>query len=123
MIGGFVLIVSVFLLWISPGAKLDEGIGSVNGMSVSVVIGISGIVLGLLVIGAGFLPARKLKGFIRIAAGGLSMVILLVIVFTGTLPLTSSLVRSVIILREGFFVYILACLILIATGTLEIVKS
>ena len=58
---GLLLLLSAFLPWMSPTAKMGAQYSSASGMNVSVLIGLAAILGGLLVIGLAWLPLRGAK--------------------------------------------------------------
>ena len=61
LIGGALLLISVFLPWIAASEKLGKELGSESGMSISSIIGAAGIIGGLVTIGSAFFPAQRLE--------------------------------------------------------------
>jgi len=113
---GILLLVVVFLPWIAASEKLGEEFGSASGMDISVILGAIGILCGLASIAIAFVFSQMPRGILLIIIGIIALVTLLVIVVTGSLPLLSELARSLIVIREGLYLYIIISLIIIGTG-------
>jgi hypothetical protein len=119
LVGGALLLISVFLPWIAASEKLGKGLGSESGMGVSMIIGAAGIIGGLVAIGSAFFPSPKARSAVQIVMAVLALAVLPAIVLTGILPLLSEYFRSLVVIRQGPYVYIIAAILLIITGSLE----
>jgi len=51
--------------------------------------------------------------------GGIALVVLLAIIFTNIMPLHDEYYRTLVDIREGLYVYVVAAVVLIAAGLLE----
>jgi len=120
LVGGVLLLISVFLPWIAASEKLGYGLGSESGIGVGVIIGAAGIIVGLVAIGSAFFPSPKARGIVQIVTAVLALAALPVTIFTGIMPLLSEYARSLIVLREGFYLYVIVAIMLIITGFLEL---
>lgn len=118
-VAGTILLVSVRLAWIAPTELLGNGLSAEPGVSVTFLAGLGGIVLGLTAIGVSFVRKPRLRGVLQLAAGLLAFVALVGAVFLGELPLHDGYFRELIVLREGFFAYVIACLGLAVLGILQ----
>jgi hypothetical protein len=101
MVCGLVLLASVFLPWLSPKASIGALYGSSSGMSVSALIGAAGIIGGLAAAGVVLLPART-KGWLHIVIGVLALGALVLVIFNGSLPLRSQIVRMYVNIGFGY---------------------
>ena len=119
MIGGVLLLISVFLPWVAASELLGKEFGSDSGMKVSGVLGAVGIVCGLVVAGTAFLSSPRTRGTVQIAMGVVALVALTTIVLIGDLPLLNKYARTVFIIREGLYLYAIAAVVLIFTGIFE----
>ena len=120
LVGGALLLVSVFLPWIAASAKLGKELGSQSGMSASIIIGAAGIVCGLVAIGSAFFSSHKARGAVQIVMAILALAVLPIIVLTGIIPLLSEYARTLVVIREGPYLYAIAAILLIITGSLEL---
>jgi hypothetical protein len=118
LVGGALLLASVFLPWIAASEKLGKELGSESGMGISMIIGAAGIGCGLVAIGSAFFPSHKARGAVQIVMAVLALAAPLAIVLMGTLPLLSEYFRTLVVIREGPFLYIIAAILLIITGPL-----
>jgi hypothetical protein len=119
LIGGVLLLISVFLPWIAASEKLGKELGSESGMGVSMIIGAVGIIGGLVAIGSAFFPSPKARSAVQIVMAVLALAVLPAIVLMGILPLLSEYARSLVVIREGLYIYIIAAILLIIVGSLE----
>lgn len=120
MVGGVLLLISIFLPWIAASELLGKELGSASGMGVSGIIGAVGIVCGLAAIAAAaLLVVPKARGLVQIATGGVALVVLLAVMFTNVMPLQDEYYRTLVDIREGLYLYIIAAVVLIAAGLLE----
>jgi hypothetical protein len=117
--GGALLLISVFLPWYAASEKLGKQLGSASGMSISMIIGAMGVIGGLVSIGSAFFPSSKARCAVQILMAVLALAALAAIVYMGRLPLLSEYGRSLIVLREGLYLYVIAAAMLIIVGSLE----
>jgi len=121
--GGVLLLISVFLPWIAPSELMGKGLGSASGIGYSAIIGASGIVCGLVALTTTiFLSVPKARGIMQIVMGSVALVALLAIVLTGVLPL-NEYTLTLIVIREGLYLYGISALILIIAGPIEMRQS
>jgi hypothetical protein len=118
-VNGAVLLVSVRLAWLAPTELLGNGLSAEPGVSVTFLAGLGGIVLGLAAIGVSFIRKARLRGTLQLLAGLLAIVALIGAVFLRELPLHDSYFRELIVLREGFFTYVIAAVGLMVLGILQ----
>lgn len=142
LVGGFLLLISVFLPWESLSYMIYSI--SFSGLSLSGVIGATGIIAGLLCILAVFLANTKATGMGHIAMGALALFVMLAVWFSqptihyGGLPSGAfpegfpkeeweRMIREleeglsgIVHLQAGFFLYILSSIIVILGGLLEL---
>src|SRR5512135_2763674 len=116
---GLLLLVSVFLPWLSPKSQIALSYSSASGLKVSSLIALTGIAGGLLAIGAAFIPIQGLKKFLHITIGLAAAGILAFVIFKGTLPLRSTIVMNYVSIGAGVFLYGLAALALLFAGLAE----
>ncbi len=117
---GLVLLVSVFLPWLAPKAIISAVYGSSSGMSVSALIGVAGILGGLLAAGIALLPGRGAKSAVHIVIGLAALGLLALVIFNGTLPIRSALVRTYASIGFGVYLYGLAGLAILVLGFTEL---
>ena len=115
-IAGLILAISVFLPWLSPKGNIDAAYGSSSGMDIAPLIGLTGIIGGLAAVGFSFLPLARLKKFLFIVTGFAAIGVLALVIFNGTLPLRSVIVRTYVSTGTGVYVYGLSGLALLAAG-------
>lgn len=118
LIAGSLLIISLLLPWLAPTEALGSGLGSIPGRYISPVILVGGIACGLVVIASSLFLAPGVRGAVHIAMGLTAPGILLAIIVTGFLPLTDY-VLTLVVVREGLYLYVAASLVLIITGLVE----
>jgi len=118
LIAGALLIISLLLPWLAPTEALGAGLGSIPGRYISPVILVGGIACGLVVIVSSLFLAPGVRGAVHIAMGLTAPGILLAIIVTGFLPLTDY-VLTLVVVREGLYLYVAASLVLIVTGLVE----
>ncbi|MBN2461986.1 MAG: CdvA-like protein [Dehalococcoidia bacterium] len=123
LVGGVLLLVSLLLPWVAASKLLGEGFGTSSGMNVSIILSVAGITCGLIAIGSAFFPSPKARGAVQIVMAVLALAALLVTVLMGKLPLLSEYARTLIVMREGFYLYIIAAVMLITVGSLELRQS
>jgi hypothetical protein len=120
IICGVMLIISLFLVWLSPSEKLGSQIPNATGINVSPIILIMGIILSLAVIAASIVLNRRISGIVTLAAGALALTIVLIIVLTSRLPLLSAYARTLIVMREGFYLYVILSTALLVLGIIDL---
>ena len=120
LVGGALLLISVFLPWIAASAKLGKELGSQSGISASIIIGAAGIVFGLVAIGSAFFTNHKARGAVQIVMAVLALAVLPAMVLTGVIPLLSEYARTLVVIREGPYLYAIAAILLIIAGSLEL---
>ncbi|MFC1874067.1 hypothetical protein ACFLYX_02060 [Chloroflexota bacterium] len=125
LIVGILLLISVFLPWIAASETLGTQLDSVPGRAVSDIISWVGIFGGLIIIGTAFLPLPKLRGVLQslIGLGALAALVYMVIPTefygAGAMPLLNEYARTLIVIREGLFLYGIVALMLLVTGAIE----
>ena len=115
---GVLMIVSVFLPWVGASDLMGEGLRAAPGFMVSILAVAAGVVCGAGASAGAFLLKNKKRAFIVLCAGILPLLALTVIIATGTLPLFSEYARTLIVIREGFYVYALDAVVLIVLGAI-----
>lgn len=119
MAGGALLLISIFLPWIAASELLGKELGSDSGMNVSNIIGAVGIIFGVAIVATAVLFSGRARGAVQIIVGILALVALLAIILAGMLPLLSEYFRTLIVIREGLYLYVIAAVALIFTGIFE----
>ena len=119
MAGGVLLVISIFLPWVAGSETLGPGFGTDSGISISIILGAAGIVCGLAVVGTAFLLGQRARGTVQIMMGVAALAALAAIVLLGILPLLSEYARTLMVIREGLYLYVIAAVILIVAGPLE----
>ena len=120
---GFILVLSVLMPWLSPKAGIVSAFGSATGLSISALVAIGGILGGLLAIGVAFVPSKGLACASHIIIGVAATGILGLIIFNGSLPLRSTVVRNYVSVGFGVYLYCLAAIGLIILGIIERPKA
>jgi len=119
LVAAILLLVSVRLTWLAPTDLLGKDLGGESGASVSFLAAVGGLLCGLAGIGVSFIRTPRTRGLLQLAAGIVAFGALVAAVFLGELPLHDSYFRELVILREGFFAYVVAALGLAALGFLQ----
>ena len=124
--GGFVLLVSVFLRWIAVPELASFPMWDVSGWLLTV-----GILGGILAVGSGLLAEPRARGFLHTGVGivallSLPAVMLLRYLATDTSGPLGELHEAVgraawnaIVLREGFYFYLVSVVLLVLGGIRE----
>jgi hypothetical protein len=118
LIAGGLLIISLLLPWLAPTEALGSGLSSIPGRYISPVILVGGIACGVIVMVASLFLGSGVRGAVHIAMGLTAPGILLALIVTGLLPLTDY-VLTLVVVREGLYLYVAASLMLIVTGLVE----
>ena len=119
LVCSILLLVSVRLAWVSPSAMMGGNTPPTPGVATSFFVGIAGLFGGLLAIGASFLSSGKARGIIHICLALLAFAALGAGIGLGELPLHNSYFRDLIVLREGFYLYVAMGMTLLVLGILE----
>ena len=119
LVAAAVLLVSVRMAWLAPTELLGKDLGAEAGVSASFLAGMGGILCGLTAIGVSFVRNPRTRGVLQIVAGVLALAALIGAVLLGELPLHDSYFRELIVLREGFFAYVVAALALAVLGFMQ----
>ena len=119
VVGGVLLLISVFLPWIAASEALGTGLDSDSGRDVSGIIGLVGILGGLIIIGSAFLPMVKLRSILQTIIGIGALLALGYLIISGALPLLSKYARTLFVIREGFYLYSILAVALIVISSLE----
>lgn len=90
-----------------------------SGMRVSRIVGATGMICGLVAIGTAFLRASKATALVHTLMGVAALGTLLAIVLTEVLPLQGEYFRTLIVVREGLYLYVMAAVVLIVAGPLQ----
>jgi hypothetical protein len=113
---GVFLLASAFLPWISASEKLGAGYGSSSGMNVSVILGIAVLICGIIAVITAVLLSGTKNRIIQIILGCIAVAAIVFVIVTGRLPLLSELARSFMVLNAGFYLCVIASVIMLATG-------
>jgi len=119
LVAAVLLLVSVRLTWLAPSDLLGKNLSGESGASVSFLAAMGGLLCGLAGIGVSFVRRPRTRGLLQLAAGIVAIGALVAAVFLGELPLHDSYFRELVILREGFFAYVVAALGLAVLGFLQ----
>jgi len=119
---GLLLLISAFLPWMSPTAKLGSFYSSASGTDVSVWVTLTAILGGLLIIILAWLPLRGARGGLHIVLGLAVIGVLALLLFNKTLPLLSSVVRSYVSTGFGVYLYAVSGLAVAIIGVAELPK-
>jgi len=122
IIAGLLLLISVFLPWMSPVARLSSYFSSASGMNMSSLLGLVAIIGGGLVILLALGPFRIVRGFLHIIVGVAMVAVFGILMYNHTLPFLLSVVRSSISIGAGAYIYVLSALVVIIIGITELPK-
>jgi predicted lipid-binding transport protein (Tim44 family) len=89
------------------------------GVYVSFLAGLAGFLCGLAAIGFSFVRKARTKGILQLVCGLLALAALAGAILFEELPLLNSYFRALIVLREGFYLYIVAAAALAVTGIMQ----
>lgn len=127
LIGGLVLLISVFLPWASITGMFSV---SYSGIALNGAIGAIGIISGVVCIAATFLTTPNAKGLVHISMGVIALLVMLAVWFsqptisTGEIPSEyweefQRGMEEMIQTGPGFYLYILSSLAVIVGGIIE----
>ena len=119
LVAAVLLPVSMRLTWLAPTDLLGKDLGGESGASVSFLVAVGGLLCALAAIGVSFVRTPRTRGLLQLAAGIVAIGALVAAVFLGELPLHDRYFRELVILREGFFAYVVAALGLAVLGFLQ----
>lgn len=120
IVAGAFLFISVLLTWLAPGEMLREfEFASEWGLSVTLLAGFAGIACGLLAIGFSFIRRPRTRGILQASVAAVAVLALIGGVFLGEMPLYDSYYRQLVVVREGFYLYLLAAIALVTAGGLQ----
>ena len=114
------LLVSVRMAWVGPSEMMGSGNPPTPGVATSFLVGIAGLLGGVGGIVSAFLSSGKARGIVHICLGVLAVVALGAGIALGELPLHNAYFRELIVLREGFFLYVAMGIALLVLGILEV---
>ncbi len=120
IVGGILLLVSVFMPWIASVESFRTEFGSQSGASISGILWVVGIICGLIVIGTAFLPAPGVRGTVLIIIGVIALFALPAVIITGILPLLRGHGGMEFVIREGIYVWLIAVVMLFIAGPIEL---
>jgi hypothetical protein len=123
LVAGALLLVSIFLPWVAPTKALGTGLGTDPGVVVTFLAGLAGLVGGLAAIGFTFIPRRKLRGGLLLAAGVVALAALVAAIVLEEIPLFNSYFRQLATMREGFLLYITAAAALAVLGIIQMRRA
>jgi len=119
LICSVILLVSVRMAWVGPSEMMGTGTPPTPGVVTSFLAGLAGFLGGLAGIAAAFLRSGRARGILHICVGVLAFLALGAGILLGELPLHNAYFRELIVLREGFFLYVAIALALFVVGILE----
>jgi len=130
LVGGFFLMISVFMKWIST-VHIFGISWSFSGSDLSEAITAAGIICGIISIGTAFLAQPKARGILHIGMGAIAIIVFLAVWFSG--PSLSELgewgkliegtVKGMMVLREGVYLLIISAIAIIVGGLLDFKKG
>jgi len=120
---GAVLLISIFLPWLAPTKALGTTSGADPGVVVTFLAGLAGIVCGLIAIGCAFMPWRRVRGSLLLLAGVAALAALVAAIVFEEIPLFNSYFRELVVMREGFYVYIAAAATLAVLGLIQLRRA
>ena len=107
------------MAWVGPSEMMGTGTPPTPGVATSFFAGLAGFFGGLAGIGAAFLHSGKARGILHLCLGVLALAALAAGIFLGELPIHNAYFRALIVLREGFFLYVAIAVALFVVGILE----
>lgn len=113
------LFISVRLAWVAAAPTLNASSAADPGVYVSFLAGLAGFLGGLASIGFTFIPRLRVRGALLLATGAICLGALVAAVVLEELPLLNSYFRDLVVLREGFYLYIVAAAALVVLGILQ----
>jgi len=113
------LLVSVRLVWVGPSDMMGSGTPPTPGVVTSVLAGLAGLFGGVAGVGAAFLSSGKVRGILHLCLGIVAVAGLGAGILLGELPLHNAYFRALVVLREGFFLYVAISIALFVVGILE----
>jgi hypothetical protein len=120
---GLVLVISIFLPWLTPSARLGTQFNNASALNVSVVLSIVGVLAGLLTIVIAWFPSPVVRRYLHIAVGLVAIGVLAIMLFNRTVPFLSPLVRSYVGIGAGVYLYVLSSAAIMITGLAERPKT
>jgi len=123
LVAAALLLLSVFLAWVAPTEALGTTAGADPGVLVSFLAGLAGLVCGLGAIGFAFIPRKRLRAALLLVAGLAALGALVAAILLEEIPLLNSYFRELVVMREGFFVYIAAAATLAVLGILQMRRA
>jgi len=131
LIGGVVLIVSVFLKWAST--KPIMGISfSFSGSDLSTALLAVAIACGVIALVGTFLAQSQPRGIVHIAVGAVGLIALLVVWFSGpSVPVELSEfeqsaqqeLMEMVTIREGLYLYVISAIAILVGGALNLRRA
>ncbi len=115
---GVLLLVSVFLPWMTASAKLGAQYSSASGMDISAIMGVTVLICGLVAAATAVLFSKSINKIVQIIIGFIALGAVVFVIATSRLPLLSELGRALIVVSAGFYLCVIAGVILLATGIL-----
>ena len=119
---GLLLLISIFLPWMSPTSKLSLIYSSVYGKDINTYLTVAGILGGGLTLALAWGPFRRARGILHILVGIAVLAVLAIMLFNHTLPLLSSTVRSLVTIGMGVYLYAFSVIVVIIVGITELPK-
>jgi len=127
LIGGVVLIVSIFLKWVSTKAIFGISL-AFSGSDLSTVIFVVAIACGIIALVTTFLAQSRHRGILCIAAGAVALIALLVVWLSGpSVPVELSEfgqslqqeLMEIMTIREGLYLYVISAIAVLVSGVLD----
>ena len=126
LIGGILMLISVFLPWASISAFGFSA--SFSAFALSGALGGIGLIAGLICVLAAFLERSNARGLLHLGMGILALLALLAVwasapSISGAEGLFEEVMEEVmkmITIREGFYLYIVSCIAVIVGGLFEL---
>ena len=119
LVAAALLFISVRLAWVAPTPALGTTSPADPGVYVSFLAGLAGFLCGLAAIGFSFVRKARTKGILQLVCGLLALAALAGAILLEELPLLNSYFRQLVVLREGFYLYIVAAAALAVTGIMQ----
>lgn len=128
LIGGPVLIFSIFLTWVSTRASYSISL-AFSGSDLSTTIVAAAIVCGIIAVAAAFLAQSRPRAIVHTSAGSVALIALLLAWLSGPPILVEAgemgqslheEVLEMLALREGFWLYVIAASALLIGGAVQV---
>jgi len=122
-VAGVLLLISIFLAWVAPTELLGSDTGADPGVIVTFFAALAGLVGGVAAIGFAFIPLRRLRGALHLLTGIAALAALVAAILLEEIPLLNGYFRELVVMREGFYLYIVASAALAIVGLIQLRRA